>query len=128
VAPDDLDDPFWEGCRRGEFLVHRCQVCGRAYWPATACVDHGGASMSWVPASGRGTVHTYTVFRQPFDPSFADRVPYVIAAVALEEGPFFLTDLVECGPDEVHVDMPVEVVFETVETDVSIPHFRPRSG
>ncbi len=81
--------------------------------------------MSWVPGSGRGTVHTYTVFHQPFDPSLADHVPYAIAVVALDEGPFFFTDLVECDPGDVHVGMPVEVVYETVEESVSIPHFRP---
>jgi uncharacterized OB-fold protein len=125
VAPDELDAPFWDGCRRGEFLLHRCQICGRVYWPATACIEHGGASMAWVPGSGRGTVHTYTVFHQPFDPSLADRIPYAIAAVALDEGPFFLTDLVECDPEDVHVGMPVEAVYERIDEAVSVPHFRP---
>jgi uncharacterized OB-fold protein len=72
-----------------------------------------------------GVVHTYTVFHHAFDPLFADRLPYVIAVVALEEGPFFHTDIVDCAPDAMHVGMPVEVVYEHVDDDCVVPHFRP---
>ena len=61
AMPDELDEPFWEACNRQELLLHRCDTCGRSYWPASCCVDHGGQSMTWVPASGRGVVDTYTV-------------------------------------------------------------------
>jgi uncharacterized OB-fold protein len=125
VAPDALDDPFWAGCCRKEFLVHRCEVCGRAYWPASCCIEHGAAAMAWHVASGRGRVHTYTVFHHPYDPAFKDRLPYVIAVVELDEGPFFHTDIVDCEPDDVYVDLPVEVVYETVDADTVIPRFRP---
>lgn len=128
VVPDDLDAPFWEGCRRGELLVHRCDVCGRSYWPVSSCVDHGGDAMTWVPASGLGAVHTFTVFRHAYDPTFADRLPYAIAVVELDEGPFFHTDVVECDVGDVHVGQRVEVVFETVDADTTIPHFRPVPG
>lgn len=125
VAPDDLDDPFWEGCARHEFLVHRCSECGRAYWPASSCLDHGSASMRWEPASGAGTVFTYTVFHHAYDPRFADRIPYALAVVQLDEGPFFHTDILECAADDVHVGMRVEVLYEDVADDLAIPHFRP---
>jgi uncharacterized protein len=116
--------PFWRACADEQFLVHRCTTCGRAYWPASCCIDHGGAAMQWVQASGRGIVHTYTVFHHAYDPSFADRLPYVIAVVALDEGPFFHTDIVECDPAQVHVGMAVEVVYEHLD-EWTMPHFRP---
>ena len=49
---------------------------------------------AWVPASGTGEVFTYTVFHHAYDPRFADRVPYTLAVVQLDEGPFFHTDVV----------------------------------
>jgi uncharacterized OB-fold protein len=122
---DDLDLPFWKACNDGRFLVHRCDVCGRSYWPATCCVDHGGSSMQWVPATGRGVVHTYTVFHHAYDPLFADRLPYVIAVVLLDEGPFFHTDLVDCDPASVRIGQPVEVVYERIDDGWTLPHFRP---
>ena len=125
VAPDDLDDPFWEGCVRHEFLLHRCAECGRAYWPASTCLDHGSASMEWVPASGSGAVFTYTVFHHAYDPRFADRVPYALAVVQLDEGPFFHSDIVGCPVADVHVGMRVAVEYEDVAVDLTIPHFRP---
>jgi uncharacterized OB-fold protein len=124
---DELDLPFWRACAEGRFLVHRCDTCGRAYWPATCCVDHGGSAMQWVDASGRGVVHTFTVFHHAYDASFAAKLPYVIAVITLDEGPFFHTDLVGCDPDDVHVGMAVEVVYEQIDDEWTMPHFRPRT-
>ena len=125
VMTDELDLPFWRACVNEQFLVHRCELCQRAYWPASCCIDHGAAAMRWVPASGKGVVHTFTVFHHAYDAAFADRLPYVIAVITLDEGPFFHTDIVECEPDAVAVGMPVEVVYERVDDDWTIPHFRP---
>jgi uncharacterized OB-fold protein len=125
VAPDDLDDEFWAGCARHEFLVHRCTECQRAYWPASSCLDHGTRAMQWEPAAGSGTVFTFTIFHHAYDPRFADRIPYAIAVVQLDEGPFFHSDVVDCPPHAVHVGQRVEVVYEDVAPDLAIPHFRP---
>jgi uncharacterized OB-fold protein len=81
--------------------------------------------MQWVVASGLGVVHTFTVFHHAYDHSFADRLPYVIAVVVLDEGPFFFTDIVDCEPADVAVGMPVEVVYEHLDDATTIPHFRP---
>jgi uncharacterized OB-fold protein len=125
VAPDGLDDPFWHACREQRFLVHRCTACGRAYWPASSCIDHGSARMQWEEASGRGEVHTYTIVRHAYDAAFADRVPYALAVIELDEGPFFHSDIVGCEPDEVHVGMRVGVVYDRVDADTVIPRFAP---
>jgi uncharacterized OB-fold protein len=123
LAPDDLDAPFWDACRREVFLVHRCTACGRAYWPASTCVDHGSAAMQWQPASGRGEVFTFTVVHHPYDPSRA--LPYAVAVVRLDEGPFFHTDIVGCPPTDVRIGLPVRVVFDVVDDETTIPHFAP---
>jgi uncharacterized OB-fold protein len=123
VAPDELDAPFWRGCREHRFLVHRCTVCDRAYWPASTCVDHGSSSMEWQPASGLGAVHTYTVVHHPYDRSL--EVPYVVAVVKLDEGPFFHSDIVGCDPSHVHVGMRVRVTYENIDDETTLPHFAP---
>lgn len=123
AMPDELDAPFWEACNRSEFLLHRCATCGRHYWPASCCVDHGGAAMEWVPASGRGEVHTYTVFHRPYHPAFP--VPYSVAVVRLKEGPFFHTNVTGCDLSSLHVGMAVEVAFEEVAPGTRLPVFQP---
>jgi uncharacterized OB-fold protein len=125
VAPDELDAPFWDACREGRFLLHSCDECGRVYWPASTCIDHGSASMRWQPASGRGEVFTYTVVHHAYDRQYLDRLPYAVAVVRLDEGPFFHSDIVGCEPAEVHVGQRVEVVYDWVDDETVIPRFRP---
>jgi uncharacterized OB-fold protein len=54
-------------------------------------------------------------------------VPYVFAAVELEEQPqlYVFTNIVNSPVEDVGIGMPVEVVFEPHE-DVHLPMFQPR--
>ena len=128
VGGDPADLPFWEACRDGRFLVHRCGACGRSYWPASRCVEHGDRDMSWVEASGRAALYTYTVLHHAYTPEMKGKTPYVVAVVKLDEGPFFHTNLVDCGLDDVAVDMPLEVVMAPHANGMTVPMFRPAGG
>jgi uncharacterized OB-fold protein len=70
-------------------------------------------------------VYTFTVTHQNQAPGFRDELPYVLAYVELEEGVRLLTNIVGCPPDEVRIGTPVEVVFDDVTTEVTLPRFRP---
>jgi len=70
-------------------------------------------------------VYSYTVARRPTHPAFADRVPYVIAIVELEEGPRMTTNVVGCEPDDVHIGMPVRATFEDVDEEIALVCFEP---
>lgn len=122
---DSLDLPFWEGAEQGKLLVHCCDICGRSYWPASACVEHGAQAMKWVEASGRGVVHTYTIIHRPWLAAWADDVPYNVAVVELDEGPLMFTNIVDCPNDKIRCRMKVEVVFTPVEGGGTLPRFRP---
>ena len=39
-----------------------------------------------------------------------------------------ISNLVGVGPGEVAIGMPVELVWEDMSADLSIPRFRPRAG
>jgi uncharacterized OB-fold protein len=69
-------------------------------------------------------VFTFTVARRPTHPGLADRVPYVIAVVELEEGPKLTANLVGIDPDDVEIGLSVEVAFEDVG-DTTLVQFRP---
>lgn len=122
---DPADLPFWEGCEEGQFLLHRCNQCGQHYWPASRCVEHGDADMQWVEASGRGRLYTYTVMHRAYTPDTRDKVPFVIAVVQLEEGPFYHSNIVDCPHEAVTVDMPLEATMEQHPSGLTIPQFRP---
>jgi uncharacterized OB-fold protein len=126
--PDAQSKFLWDGAREGKLLILRCDSCGNyVHWPRPICNRCLSFSLSPAQVSGNGTVYTYTVAVQPFHPSFEPKVPYILAVVELVEQQHLklVTNLVDCGEDEVEVGMPVEVVFEKVSSDLTLPMFRP---
>jgi uncharacterized protein len=122
-ALDDANRAFWTGGAEGQLLIMRDQQTGR--WIHPADPDDVASGMVRPEAvSGRGTVFTFTVNAQQYHPEVPP--PYVIAIVTLEEQDDLRlpTNIVGCDPGEVHVGMPVEVVFEQ-HGDVHVPLFRP---
>jgi hypothetical protein len=84
------------------------------------------ASLEWAPATGRGTLYSFALMHQVYDPAFAGDVPYNIAVVELEEGVRTTTNVVGCANEELQIGMPLEVTFERVSELVAVPRFRPR--
>jgi uncharacterized OB-fold protein len=118
--------PFWEGCKRHVLLVQRCRGCGALqHYPRGICASCWGTDLEWRSSSGRGTVHTYTVTHRSQARGFRDELPYVLAYVELDEGVQLITNIVGCDPDRLAIGMPVEVTFEDVTPEISIPRFRP---
>jgi uncharacterized OB-fold protein len=120
--------PFFEAAHRHELVVQQCTGCRALRFPArTICSRCLGREATWVPASGRGTVFSFAVMHQAVHPGFAAEVPYPVVVVQLDEGVRLLSNLVDCALAEVRIGLPVEVVFEDVTADVTLPKFRPRA-
>jgi len=79
----------------------------------------------WVRVSGRGKVYTWTTIYQRYHPAFAEELPYNVTMVALEEGPRLLANIVDCKNEDLRIGMEVEVVFEDVTEEITLPKFRP---
>ncbi len=104
------DAPFWTAWANGErFMLHRCSICDRHEWPATCCINHGLASMAWVETTGEGTIETFTIFHRAYSKELAAEVPYTVAVVRLDEGPYFHTRIVGLAPDAITTGMRVQV-------------------
>jgi uncharacterized OB-fold protein len=115
---------FWAGAREGRLLMLRCDGCGRfSFPPSLACRHCDCERMTWTETSGRGTVFSYVVYHRVYHPAFKDKVPYVVAVIALDEGPRLISNIVGVPLDEVRCDMPVTVVFEQVRDGIRIPKF-----
>ena len=129
-VPTPESRPFWEAARRHELSLQRCRACGRhVFYPRAACPHCLSPDLEWQRVSGRGTLHTFTIVHRGAK-NFPLAVPYVLAVVELEEGPRLMTNLVgvEADPVRVRIGMPVEVVFEDVSSEVTLPRFRPAAG
>lgn len=125
--PDEETRFFWEAARQHRLEMLWCADCTRfIHYPQPVCPSCLTSDLTPRQLSGRGTLYTYTVAEQAFHPYWADRLPYVLAVVDLEEQPGlrFLSELVDCPEDEVVVGMPVEVLWEDVTEEFSLPLFR----
>ena len=118
--------PYWEGARRHELLIQRNKVTGEFRFPPGPMVNIPGVQdWEWARASGKGTVYSFCVAHHPAHPYFRDKVPYNVAVVELEEGARIVANLLDVADDAIEIGMPVEVVFDDVADDVSLPKFRP---
>lgn len=122
---DELHRPFWEAARRHELALQCCRKCGVYRYPAgLVCHECASGELEWKVVSGRGTVYTWTVFHRAYHPAFTGEVPYAVVAVELEEGPRMITNLVDCQLSDIKIGLPVEVVFEDINQEISMPKFR----
>ncbi len=120
-------EPFWEGTKAHKLMLPYCAVCDSYdFYPRPFCRKCFSWDIEWKEASGKGKIATYVInHRGPR--GFQDRTPYVIAVVELDEGPRLMTNLVmdeAPTPDNVSVMADVEVVFNDVSDEVTLPHFR----
>ncbi len=119
--------PFWEGCQQGKLLLQYCTECQRhQFYPRLYCMQCDSDALRWVEASGHGVIYSYAIIHQNKSPEFANDTPYNVAIVQLQEGPRMLSNIVDIGPGELGVDLPVTVVFDHVTDIITLPRFRPR--
>ena len=117
---------FWEAAQKGELHILRCNACGTyVHLPRPACRNCQSTDLAPARVSGRGVVHSFTVTHFPlpgFDP------PFAVALIELEEGVRLASNVVDVPPEEMAVGIPVEVTFEKVADDVTLPLFRKRTS
>jgi uncharacterized OB-fold protein len=116
---------FWEGTRAGELRLQRCAACSHVYFPPRPfCPQCASPEVGVFRASGRATLYSYVIHHRAA-PGFVP--PYSIAVVQLEEGPRMMTNIVEVEqtPEALQLDMPLEVVFQRMTDEISLPLFRP---
>jgi uncharacterized OB-fold protein len=124
-APDADTAIFWRGLREGHLLLQHCTDCRHVqYYQQATCRACGGEHLSHRPASGRATVHSFSVVHRAPGPAFRTDVPYAVLLVELDEGPRMLTTYIGGSPDEVTFDMEVTLDLEKVTDQVTLPRFR----
>lgn len=116
---------FYNFCKRHELRFQRCTGCGTwRHIPRDMCAKCGSFDWEWARSSGKGKLFSWTTAVQPMMRQFADQVPYSPVIVELEEGVRMVTWLTDVKPDELQLGMPVEVAFDDVTPEVTLPKFR----
>lgn len=126
--PNALTAPYWQAAREHRFVLPRCSTCARFhFYPRTVCPHCRSTEVAWERASGAGEVYSYTVVHRAPSPTFAQQAPYIIAVIALREGPHMMSRLEGVEPAAVRIGMPVQVDFDDIDETVSLPVFRPEA-
>ncbi len=116
---------FYKFCTEHELRFQRCKDCRTwRHIPRDMCAKCSSFDWEWARSSGKGMVFSWTTATQPMMPQFADKIPYSPVIVELEEGVRMVTWLTDVKPDELKLGMPVELVFNDVTPQMSLPMFR----
>lgn len=126
-AVDALSKPFWDAAKQHRLVLQRCTACGYFnHPPRLACDACQSQQLDFAPVSGRGRIYSFTVMHQPNIAGFEDEIPYLNILVELEEQAklFMVCDLPLADRDKVKIGGSVEVWFEDVNAEISLPRFR----
>jgi uncharacterized OB-fold protein len=103
---------FWEATADGRFIVQRCGDCGEQTFPPQGhCAYCWSTDLAWEELPGTGRIHTYSEIHVALHESFEEFIPYIVAAISLDEGPYVISLVVESDGADVSLDDPVEVTF-----------------
>ena len=123
-GPDEDTAFFWAATAQGRLEILRCADCRTwVHYPRPACRHCGGRTLAPETVSGRATIHSFTITHRPV-PGFEN--PFNVILVELEEQPGLrmVSNLIEGDPA---IGMPVEVTFERITDEVTLPLFRRRA-
>jgi uncharacterized OB-fold protein len=124
--PSALTQGFWDAARDGRLVAQRCAACREwRHYPQLRCPECHSPEWAWEELAGRGRIHSFSIVHQAFHPEWKERVPYAVATVELDEGIRMVTDMDDV--DAVAIGVPVEVVFDAVTDEITLPRWRLRS-
>lgn len=118
--------PFWEGTARGELLVQKCDGCGQLRFPPRpACPWCRTFESTWTAMSGQGTLWSWVVAHPPLLPAYAERAPYNVIVVQLDEDPALrmVGNLDGADPAEIGIGAPLRVTYPEPIEDVVLPRW-----
>lgn len=122
---------FWEAAKNHELRLQKCLECSHVYYPISdMCPFCHSQDYEWALVSGRGVIDSWIVYHQPLHPYFVKtevphlKVPYAVVQVKLEEGPRMFGNLLDVDPKDIKAGMLVQVDFEQVTDEVTLPQWR----
>lgn len=128
IIPTPTNDtkPYWDACQQKKLVIQQCRVCEHIqFYPRLMCTNCMNREVSWIEASGKAEVVSYTIVHRPILPAYIKEAPYILAIVQLEEGPTMMANIINCSLDEISCGMQVTVRFEPWSNEFLVPVFEP---
>lgn len=115
---------FWDGVNAGELRIQKCDCGALHHPPMVRCPKCGNYDLGHIVSSGKGKIYSFVEPVHPKIPAFD--YPMVVGLVELEEGTRLITNIIDIAAEEVAVGMDVEVVFQEIDPELTLPVFRPQ--
>lgn len=125
--PNVDDHIFWDYCKQRELRFQRCASCGRfRHPPGPVCSACRSFESEWVLAPDHGVVFSFTIVHHPAHPAVAGKIPYNVVIVDFPDigHTRLISNLIDANPEEVHIGMPVALVWEDSSTGIPLPRFK----
>jgi uncharacterized OB-fold protein len=95
--------------------------------PNRFCPYCRNQELEWVDLPGTGRVYSFIIVRHPLRIEMEEYVPYVPALIEPDGAPGmrFISNVVECEPENVKIDMPVKVTWDHMSDSLVFPRWSP---
>ncbi len=124
--PTEDSEGYWEACKSGRLSTPLCGDCGHRWLPPSRiCPLCLSENVSLSPVGGRARLFSWIVVHHSQHPAFYRDPPFNVAIVQLEEGPRMHTRIEGVAEGDFEIGMELEVAFEEVDDEISLPVFRP---
>ena len=126
--PQPESDFYWEKCKEHELWLRHCKACDNTYfYPRDICPGCFSRDTDWIQSSGKATLHAFAIVHRAPVPAFRGKEPFVTAIVELEGGARMPTNIVDCeaDPEHIKIGMALQVTFDDLDDQISLPKFRP---
>ncbi|MCP4713473.1 MAG: nucleic acid-binding protein [Deltaproteobacteria bacterium] len=124
---DEDNREFWEAHKENKLVFQTCANCGQMiHRPRPMCPYCLATEKKWVESTGIGTVYSWVVFVYDRAAYPGIKVPYIVVLVEMAEGPRVISNMEGVEPEDMYVGMPVEVFFEKIDEDLTLPKFKKR--
>ena len=124
---DEASKGYWEGCKRHELRMQRCRDCGfYCFPPLPMCPRCNSVNRYWDKVSGKGKIYAWFVVHHATHPDFMDDVPYMVVVVRLDDQSDLHVPctMINCTPEDMKIDLPVEVIFDDVTDEITLPRWK----
>jgi len=119
--------PYWDACKKHELLIPKSKETGELFFYPRAMSpgDDMSEDIEWVKSKGKGKVWTFSIHHMGPSKAYKGDPPHVVALVEIDEGVKMMSNIVDCDPHDVRIGMEVEVVFDDVTNEITLPKFKP---
>ena len=122
---DAENAPYYDALQRHAMQLQRCPNGHFRYPVSPVCPQCLSPEFTWEAVSGHGTIYSFVIVHQLYDPGFKADLPYNVAVVELAEGPRLVTNIVGCANEDLRIGMPVQIQYEDVTPEFTLAKFRP---